>query len=53
MAQLTSDLHTLCLGDESTPQFNKELCQFVLEDVDVLANSIIGESVSPPQTAQI
>lgn len=46
MAQLSSDLHVLCLGDESTGQFNKEICQFVLEDVDVLANSIIGTSVS-------
>lgn len=46
MKQLDDDMHVLCLSDESTAQFTKELCQVLLEDVDVLANSIIGESVS-------
>lgn len=45
---LHNDFNVLCFGDESNAQFGRELCQYVLEDVDVLANSIIGESVSCP-----
>jgi hypothetical protein len=39
---LNNDLNVLCVGNE---QYNTgiNLCQMVAEDVDVLANSLIGE----------
>lgn len=47
MKQLDDDLHVLCIGEETNGgQFNKELCQILLQDTDILANSLIGESVS-------
>jgi len=47
METLKDDLHVLCIGDEHD-DFPKELCQVVLDDVDVLANNLIGTSVSLP-----
>lgn len=47
MKQLDNDLHALCVGNEiDAQQFMKETCQNLLQDSDILANSIIGESVS-------
>lgn len=51
MRTINDDLNVLCFGDESVHDFYVELCQVALEDVDVLANSIIGDSVSLPSTA--
>jgi len=48
MKQLHDDLHVVCIGAEVPDQFVKGLCQVLLEDTDILANSIIGESVSVP-----
>lgn len=47
MKILSDDLRVLCLGPDSdglnsTPG---ELCQRVAEDIDVLANSLIGQTV--------
>lgn len=47
MKQLDDDIHVVCIGEESNgQQFDKELCQALLQDTDILANSILGESVS-------
>jgi hypothetical protein len=48
MKQLHDDLHVVCIGQEVPDQFVKGLCQVLLEDTDILANSIIGESVRLP-----
>lgn len=45
MKTINDDLHVLCFGTEGG-EFGSELCQVILEDIDVLANSIIGDSVS-------
>lgn len=47
MKIINDNLNVLCFGNEdSVNDFYVNLCEVVLEDVDVLANSIIGDSVS-------
>jgi len=46
MNQLKDDIHVLCVGDEQPNDVNQETCQVLLEDVDVLANSMIGTAAS-------
>jgi hypothetical protein len=47
MKQLDDDIHVACIGEETNgQQFDKELCQTLLQDTDILANGILGESVS-------
>ncbi|KAK4687909.1 hypothetical protein P7C73_g2206, partial [Tremellales sp. Uapishka_1] len=46
MAIFADDLRVLCLGYDSdgAGQVEKESCQLIAQDVDVLANAIIGDS---------